>query len=208
MAHGIPFHGANTSIDPPPGDQGTISPLPLYRSRGGANVSCWQLDPEELEEVSRTGRVFLSVFSGRVFYPVYVGSEREVHRLVADTGPTFERTPDELQPPSRRTFAFRLSGEVLAKAHELDGGVEIVCDGPGSIVAHIVPGDVAGVQAIALPIDVDQVRNLVRDVREFLDEEDRNAASSCGLFDRLRYFDQWLEAAEVAGGFPARKHEA
>lgn len=35
-------------------------------------ISCWKLSPEELEEVQRTGRVWLRIW-GHVQPPVYVG---------------------------------------------------------------------------------------------------------------------------------------
>jgi hypothetical protein len=47
--------------------------------------------PDEIAEVNRTGRIFLSVMSGAVFYPVFLGSEGQVRSVVVDYGPVWER---------------------------------------------------------------------------------------------------------------------
>lgn len=211
MARGIPFTGATSVIKPPPGDEGTVAELALFRSRGGANVSCWELDAEELEEVARTGRVFASVYSGAIFYPIFVGSERTVHALVADTGPTFIRTPPEALPPSRQAIAFRISSEVLEKAHAIDGGLEVHVDGPSSVMVHVIAGDVEGVVPTAMPIAIDTVADAVKAVRAFLAEPDRATANTCGVLDELGELEVWLDAHGVdvdARCYPAPTPEA
>lgn len=197
MARGIPFTGATSVIKPPPGDEGTVAELALFRSPGGANVSCWELDNDELADVARTGRVFASVNSGRVFFPMYVGSERTVHALVADTGPTFVRTPPEALPPSRSAIAFRISGEVLEHAHAIDGGLECVVDGPGNVMVHVIAGDVEGVTPTVMPIAIDTVADAVKAVRAFLAEPDRAAANTCGVLSELGELEVWLDAHGV-----------
>lgn len=92
MALAVPFAGANFTFKAPP-DRDDIGDLHTFRQPNGpCNVSCWELTEEELAEVNRTGRIFLSVASGRVFYPSFVGSESSVRRLVVDYGVPWDRT--------------------------------------------------------------------------------------------------------------------
>lgn len=84
MSKPVPFDGQNFVLAPPQGSE-NVSPLPIFRN-GTCCVSCWQLTPAEIEEVQRTGRVYLSVFFGWSQPPVYVGSEQSVRDIVADYG--------------------------------------------------------------------------------------------------------------------------
>lgn len=86
MAYAIDFLGSNFTFTAPPG-RDDVADLHTFRQHDGpCNVSCWQLTPEELEEVNRTGCVFLSVMSGRSFAPAFVGSESVVRSVVVDYG--------------------------------------------------------------------------------------------------------------------------
>jgi len=89
MAQPISFPGANFIL---PGDNKSLLDQHIFRQpRGPANVSCWRLTPEELEEIKRTGCIFLTVMSGSILYPCLVGSESETRAVVADTGPVWDR---------------------------------------------------------------------------------------------------------------------
>ena len=91
MAYAVDFAGSNFTFKAPEGRE-DVSDLHTFRQRGGTcNMSCWQLSPEEIEEVSRTGRIYLSVMSGALFYPVFLGSESRVRSVVVDYGPVWER---------------------------------------------------------------------------------------------------------------------
>ena len=91
MAYAVDFAGSNFTFKAPE-DRADVSDLHTFRQRGGpCNVSCWQLTPEEIDEVNRTGRIFLSVMSGQIFYPVFLGSEAQVRSVVVDYGPVWER---------------------------------------------------------------------------------------------------------------------
>lgn len=86
MGTGVDWPGANKSLGPPPGkDESQVRTLRVF-SNGVECVSCWQLDEEELAEVVRTGKVFVSIFSGSSQPPVYVGSETSVREMSADYG--------------------------------------------------------------------------------------------------------------------------
>lgn len=69
------FDEENGVLDPPHGvSLGECSPLPVWRGpleNGNLVViSCWKLTEEEMEEVKRTGRVWLLVW-GSTMPPVY-----------------------------------------------------------------------------------------------------------------------------------------
>lgn len=85
MGTPIDFHGANVTLLPPAGDD-TVAPLHAYRN-GRTIVSCWQLSPEEIEEVIRSGgKVWLSIDGRLTAPPAFVGSEGAVRQLNADVG--------------------------------------------------------------------------------------------------------------------------
>jgi len=90
MAEAVAFAGANMLLKAPAGQEETVSDLHTF-TNGNCSVSCWQLSAEEREEVARTGRLFLSVFSGRSQPPVYLGGEEEVRAIVADYGGVWQR---------------------------------------------------------------------------------------------------------------------
>lgn len=71
-----PFDGANVILKPPPGVEDVLA-LPVRRSEvddgSVTTVSCWELEPGDLEEIQRTGRVWLSV-QGRTHAPLYLAA--------------------------------------------------------------------------------------------------------------------------------------
>jgi hypothetical protein len=84
MSAPVNFKGHNHVLKPPP-DSENVLPLPIFRN-GRCCVSCWQFTKKELAEINRTGRVYVTVFSGNSQPPVYVGSETTVREVVADYG--------------------------------------------------------------------------------------------------------------------------
>lgn len=91
MAQAINFAGSNFTFKAPEG-RDDIGDLHTFRQPNGpANVSCWKLTKEELEEISRTGEIYLSVMSGGVFYPSFVGSLTTVRSVVVDYGVIWDR---------------------------------------------------------------------------------------------------------------------
>ena len=91
MADAIDFPGSNFTFKAPEG-RDDIGDLHTFRQRNGpCNVSCWRLRPEELDEINRTGCVFLSVLSGGTFFPSFVGSESTVRSVVVDYGQVWSR---------------------------------------------------------------------------------------------------------------------
>lgn len=86
MARGVDWPGANLKLGPPRGmDETQVTSLHVF-TNGVTVVSCWELSDEEMAEVIKTGRVFLSIMSGKTMYPAFVGSESEVRAMIADYG--------------------------------------------------------------------------------------------------------------------------
>lgn len=88
---GIPvqFSGANMLLRAPEGAE-NVSDMHTF-TNGICSVSCWELSAEDLAEINRTGRIFLSVFSGRTQPPVYVGDEKSCRSIVVDFGGVWRR---------------------------------------------------------------------------------------------------------------------
>jgi hypothetical protein len=84
MGRPIKFEGSNAVLTCPPG-RDDVQDMHVFRN-GYCCVSCWEFTTEEIEEIARTGRVFLSVFSGRTQPPVYLGNEGTTKSVVADHG--------------------------------------------------------------------------------------------------------------------------
>lgn len=86
MGNGIKFDGSNASYAPPEGvSEDQCKTLHVFKN-GACIVSCWELSADELAEINRSKRVFLSVWSGQKLFPVFIGSESAVHGVVADFG--------------------------------------------------------------------------------------------------------------------------
>ena len=66
----VKFKQANDNLKAPPGQEKEITSLPVYKPFDEQFlISCWQLSPEELAEVQRTGIVFMHIM-GPNTYPV------------------------------------------------------------------------------------------------------------------------------------------
>lgn len=75
----IEFDESNSSLRLPEGATSEGAPPPLAAWQGSApmdvpvTISCWRLTREELEEIARTGVVWLTVM-GRNMPPVWLGT--------------------------------------------------------------------------------------------------------------------------------------
>lgn len=85
MGHGVKWAGANRAYGPPDGVEESQCAVLHVFDNGPCKVSCWELTDEEIAEIVRTRRVFLSVWSGGL-PPTFVGSETAVRSVVADYG--------------------------------------------------------------------------------------------------------------------------
>jgi hypothetical protein len=84
MGHPIKFDGANALLAAPSGAE-NVDGLPVFRN-GICCVSCWALSPDEVAEIARTGRIFITVLAGKTQPPVFAGGEEETRELIADYG--------------------------------------------------------------------------------------------------------------------------
>ena len=94
MGTPVDFDGTNKSYRAPEG-RDDVSDLPVF-ANGACIVSAWELSEEELEEIVRTRRVFLSSFSGATLFPVFVGSEGVVRSVVVDYGKVWPKAQEAI----------------------------------------------------------------------------------------------------------------
>jgi len=90
MGRPVAFAGANKVLGPPTGEDERVSSMAVF-TNGNVCVSCWELSEDELREVVRTRRVWLSVWSGATQHPVYVGDEDATRGVVVDFGPVWTK---------------------------------------------------------------------------------------------------------------------
>lgn len=83
MAFPVNFRGANLILKAPPG-RDDVDPIHVMKNRGMV-VSCWQFEPEELEEILKTGQVFLSSM-GATMFPSFIASGEAMRSFTADYG--------------------------------------------------------------------------------------------------------------------------
>ena len=95
MGHPVDFDGSNVVMRAPEGAE-NVQDMHVYRTRHSC-VSCWTFTSEELVEISRTGRIFLSVLAGGQ-PPVYVGSESACRKLMVDFGPVWPMSRQPAAP--------------------------------------------------------------------------------------------------------------
>ena len=74
MARPVQFPEANFTWKgwPADDDEIEVEDLPAYRTKYGLTISCWELSPEEIAEVARTGKVWINVYA-KTHPPVSVG---------------------------------------------------------------------------------------------------------------------------------------
>lgn len=94
MAYAVDFEGSNIVLRAPEG-RDDVSDLHVMRNRGMV-VSCWELEPQEVEEIIRTGRIFLSIM-GPTMAPAFVGTGEVMRDFTAEYG-VLPRQPDPTQP--------------------------------------------------------------------------------------------------------------
>lgn len=86
MGYPVKFEGYNSELLAPSGmDNLSCSSLPVFKN--GVNcVSCWEFSEAELEQIIKTKRVYISLWSGRSQPPVFVGDEESTRTIIADNG--------------------------------------------------------------------------------------------------------------------------
>lgn len=91
MSYPVPWHGSNKILKSPKGTmQEQVQNLSIF-TNDVVCVSRWQLSPEAVEEIIKTGGlIFISVMSGQTQPPIFVGSENEVREVAVDYGPVWK----------------------------------------------------------------------------------------------------------------------
>lgn len=138
MGQGVNFFGSNKVFGPPPGASDVV---PLHTFINGEHiVSCWRLSHSELAEANESGCVYLSIKSATTLFPVFVGSESEVRRLVADDivkGCVTWKRPPHAIPSPRLPVRFSVPDGAVGLATTVGGTIEIEVDGPTHVLCHV-----------------------------------------------------------------------
>lgn len=85
MGNAVDFEGSNKVYGPPKGEEERVGSLHVFFN-GSCIVSAHELSDDEIEEIVRTRRVFLSIWSGGTLFPLFVGAESVVRSVVVDFG--------------------------------------------------------------------------------------------------------------------------
>ena len=85
MAETHDFEGSTDHYGPPKGLEEMIGWLHVFKN-GATVVSAWKPSLEDLEKLNAGESIFVSVMSGDVVLPMFVGTEREVKLVASDTG--------------------------------------------------------------------------------------------------------------------------
>lgn len=84
MSKPVEWDGSNKVLTPP---KGTTEE---HFTNDVVCVSKWELSREAIEEVLKTGCLFVSVISGSTQPPIFIGSHDEVRALAVDYGPVWK----------------------------------------------------------------------------------------------------------------------
>ena len=93
MAYPVPFKGANVVLKAPAGQEETCGDLHVFRNRSSV-ISCWKLEQHELEEIARTGCIYLAV-QGPTQPPAYVATDSEMRAMTVEYGLMPKQSPTE-----------------------------------------------------------------------------------------------------------------
>lgn len=99
MAEAIEFPGVNRVYEKPPSDADdmipNMAPIPAFQGNV-VTYTCWKLSEREIEEINRTGEVWMAVRCGqRPMQPHWVGSLGFIKWACAEMG-RFFATPDQI----------------------------------------------------------------------------------------------------------------
>lgn len=96
----VTFTGCNRWLMPPLGKDGAprgdIAPMHSFNN-GTVTVQRWLLTQAELDEVRRTGCVFVAVIMGETAPPLFVGNYESARALTADYGAVWHGELDDFE---------------------------------------------------------------------------------------------------------------
>lgn len=78
MARPTEFSEQNLLLGPAEGTEEYVQPLPVF-SNGQTCTSCWELTDEEIAEITRTRRVWVTVMAGRTQPPILIQTDFPMH---------------------------------------------------------------------------------------------------------------------------------
>lgn len=90
MSKPIDWYGKNKILKAPKGTtEEQVQDLHVFNN-GVVSVSRWQLSEKALNEVLKTGCIFVSCLSGNTQPPIFIGSHDEVREVAVDYGPVWK----------------------------------------------------------------------------------------------------------------------
>ena len=84
MGYGSQVRGHNRTFTAPPGEEDRCQAIDVF-DNGTCIVAAWEMTDEEIEQIVRTKKVYVSFWS-RSICPHYVGSENLTRMVVSDFG--------------------------------------------------------------------------------------------------------------------------
>lgn len=86
MGYPVQFKGANSKLLAPKSmDELQCSDLPVFKN-GVHCVSCWEFTEKEIEEIIKTKRVYVSLWSGDTQPPILLATENDIREAISDMG--------------------------------------------------------------------------------------------------------------------------
>lgn len=91
MSYPVDWHGTNKLLTSPKGvTKEQIVNMHIF-TNDKVCVSRWQLSPEAVEEIVKTGGlIYAGIYSGSTQPPIFIGSEKEIHEIAVDYGPVWK----------------------------------------------------------------------------------------------------------------------
>lgn len=85
----VKFKGTNVTMKAPKGAE-NIQDVEAFQNEQVC-VTAWVFTTGEIDEINRTGKIYLSVFMRGNMPPVFMGAETETRAIVADYGNVFPK---------------------------------------------------------------------------------------------------------------------
>lgn len=81
MGYPVTFEGANIRLLPPEGQEDSVMEMPAMKLGHNVYVSCWRLTQAEIDQIVKTGTVYLSLITDGV-PPAFVGALDEMKDML------------------------------------------------------------------------------------------------------------------------------
>lgn len=87
MPEAVDFPGSNMRLGAPTGAE-NVGTMHTF-TNGNCSVSCWEFTDDELAEILRSRRIYISVLSGRSQPPIFAAPESVKRGFLVDYGGTW-----------------------------------------------------------------------------------------------------------------------